>query len=439
MRKTNNLKTWQIIVLIISLLIINNVSAQAMCDECKQNPAGCKLQASTTVHPHECKHLQNVPPDDERIIEKKVMIKEPDRTRGFLGVVTNDEDGKLIIEKVLPESPAEKAGLVQEMVIVSINGTKVKTRDELIKILQTTKPNDEVTLVVKANKQETTVKVILGETPKVKKPMGMMPMREELMEMECEHCEKKTMLITPSGKPPKDCAEMKCHPKSMRKCCLFGPMPMRSKMCGEKKHGRKCKTYGRGAGYFAGGLTMLPYHELNTYLSAHNLDTIDNQQFVFGGGGWGQGKRVRFGGFGMGGGKVVTNDTVSVEIGYGFGIFEIGYAVVNTKHFILTPQIGLGGYGVGLTIKLKNPRTDLHDLFFLPTGKAEVSKGGLTLLPSLVIDIPISKIGLHLKGGYLYTPLSSGWQQNDFGTISGPDLKLNGTFVTMGILFGGGK
>ncbi|MEO0075179.1 MAG: hypothetical protein ABIK31_03600, partial [candidate division WOR-3 bacterium] len=165
----------------------------------------------------------------------------------------------------------------------------------------------------------------------------------------------------------------------------------------------------------------------------------NNEQFVFGGGGWGQGNRVRFGGIGMGGGKVVTNDSVSVEIGYGFGLFEVGYALVNLKHLIITPQVGIGGYGVGLKIKALKAPTNLDSLLFYPGGKSQVSKGGLILSPSLALDIPINVIGLHLKGGYLYSPLNSGWTHEEFANIQGPDIKIKGPFVSIGVMFGGGK
>lgn len=449
MSKINLNKIILVTILCLGIAAISNLYSQPLCDECKDNPQKCKMELKETAHPQECKHLQNMPPEEAKIIEKKVMIKEGAPKRGFLGIVTVEEDGQLIIDEVLPESPAQKAGLVEGMVILSLNGVKVKNRAELMSVLEKTKPNDEATLVVKTKNKEQTIKVILGEMPKP--PAPEMPEMED-MEMEgeamnkppmkivCPHCQK-SFILPP--KPPKGpnpmCPMMKPEMPMKGKCCIWPEIPGEKRFKIHKKRHKRMMEQGRGAGYFTAGLTMIDFHELNNYLTRHNLDTLSNEQFVFGGGGWGQGNRVRFGGIGMGGGKVVTNDSVSVEIGYGLGLFEVGYALVNLKHLIITPQLGIGGYGVGLKIKALNPPTNLDDLLFYPGGKSQVSKGGLILASSLALDIPINVIGLHLKGGYLYSPLNSAWIHEEFADIQGPDIKIKGPFVSLGIMFGGGE
>jgi S1-C subfamily serine protease len=46
--------------------------------------------------------------------------------RPWLGVSTNDVNGRLLVSRVVPGSPAEKAGLRRGAVIVAVNGDKAK-------------------------------------------------------------------------------------------------------------------------------------------------------------------------------------------------------------------------------------------------------------------------------------------------------------------------
>lgn len=62
-------------------------------------------------------------------------------------------------------SPAEKAGLQKGDVITKIEGTEVKTTNELNKVKNTFNIGDTITLTVYKNGEETDVKVTLEETP----------------------------------------------------------------------------------------------------------------------------------------------------------------------------------------------------------------------------------------------------------------------------------
>ncbi len=63
---------------------------------------------------------------------------EPEKKRVYLGVrFQKREDRKLAIEKITRESPAEKAGLMEGDVILSIDGKSLKNAMELIHYLQT--------------------------------------------------------------------------------------------------------------------------------------------------------------------------------------------------------------------------------------------------------------------------------------------------------------
>ena len=313
-------------------------------------------------------------------IEKQFIVMPAKETRGFLGVVTAEEDGKLVVQRVVPNSPAEKAGIKENDVITEINGTAVTTPAELIDALQNTKPGDVAHFKILSGSTEKMMDITLGEVPAP------------------------TQSTMPS-------------------------MQMRMKMRGE----------GAGAGYFGPGFTFFKYDDLNTLFAQHGMDLIEKQQFIFGGGGWGQPGRIRIGGFGFGGTQTVSNDTLDVEVSYGAGFFEMGYNIVNAKHFMLTPIIGIGGSGLTMKITslLYNP-VNLDNVLNYPGGVAKVTTGGFSMFPGLAIDIPIGFAGLSLKGGYMWTPMKNSWIMEDFGKIHGPTLNLNGPFVMMNIMFGGG-
>jgi serine protease Do len=65
---------------------------------------------------------------------------------------------------VLPGSPADKAGLVENDIILQVNGAKIDENNTLSALLSNYSPGDTVTLRVYHKGQEESVKVTLGET-----------------------------------------------------------------------------------------------------------------------------------------------------------------------------------------------------------------------------------------------------------------------------------
>lgn len=105
-------------------------------------------------------------------------------TRPFLGVrymmiteaVAKSENlpkdfGALIVRgntlsdfAVQPGSPADKAGLAENDIILEVNGEKLSEQNSLAKVLKKYKPNDSLSLKVFSKGQEKTVTLIVGET-----------------------------------------------------------------------------------------------------------------------------------------------------------------------------------------------------------------------------------------------------------------------------------
>lgn len=64
---------------------------------------------------------------------------------------------------VTPGSAADKAGLVENDIILELNGQKISQDNPLAKIIQKFKPGDEITLKILSKGKEKTIKVVLGE------------------------------------------------------------------------------------------------------------------------------------------------------------------------------------------------------------------------------------------------------------------------------------
>jgi serine protease Do len=98
------------------------------------------------------------------------VITNPNR--GYLGIFpadAKDDDGKAIGAKITELSvggAAEKAGLKAGDVIFEMNGTKIDTQTALREFLENLKGGDEVTVKVKRDGAEKSVKVKLATAPK---------------------------------------------------------------------------------------------------------------------------------------------------------------------------------------------------------------------------------------------------------------------------------
>jgi serine protease Do len=84
---------------------------------------------------------------------------------GWIGLSTAAADGALRIRAVAPESPAEKAGLKEDDLILSVNNRKLAAPGEFSDMIQERRAGDLVTLKVKTVTGERTVEVRLGKRP----------------------------------------------------------------------------------------------------------------------------------------------------------------------------------------------------------------------------------------------------------------------------------
>lgn len=83
----------------------------------------------------------------------------------YLGLRFDPDANGLKIANVSADSPAAKAGLMVNDVILSFDGKKVSKLEELTPLLQAKRPGNEVTLEVLRGDQTITVRVTLGKRP----------------------------------------------------------------------------------------------------------------------------------------------------------------------------------------------------------------------------------------------------------------------------------
>ncbi|MBI2625081.1 MAG: trypsin-like peptidase domain-containing protein [Candidatus Nealsonbacteria bacterium] len=77
--------------------------------------------------------------------------------------VGREKDGGKTDSAVVPDSPAQKAGITQDDIILELNGEKITSDNSLAKIIQKYNSGDVATLKILRNKEEKIISLILGE------------------------------------------------------------------------------------------------------------------------------------------------------------------------------------------------------------------------------------------------------------------------------------
>lgn len=195
----------------------------------------------------------------------------------------------------------------------------------------------------------------------------------------------------------------------------------------------------KGYGGFVLSYMMPDLDALNSEFSAHRLPQIDEQIITYGGGGWGGGDHLMFGGWGFGGTQKIEGDSITVRISYGGGFFEPGYFINIWRGFGIIPTLGIGGTGVSLKLRPLLADVEFGELLENPARTSEISYGSFALAPSLSIFIPIEFVAFQIKGGYIWTPIKGEWGIDDGSELRhGPEINPSGIFASAGLLFGGG-
>jgi putative serine protease PepD len=104
-----------------------------------------------------------IPGDTAQRIARE-LIEDGSVEHAYLGVSLPD-DGPATLREVVPDSPADDAGLEAQDVVTEVNGNPVRTGDDLRAAIDARKPGAKITLTIERSGDERTVQVTLGERP----------------------------------------------------------------------------------------------------------------------------------------------------------------------------------------------------------------------------------------------------------------------------------
>jgi peptidase M28-like protein/PDZ domain-containing protein len=97
-------------------------------------------------------------PEFQKVVDKKSPPK------GYLGVMPAEQPDAqgVVLQEVLKDSPAEKAGLKSRDVVLKIGDTKIPHVPDLLKALRDRKPGDKIQVTIQRETEEIVLEVVLG-------------------------------------------------------------------------------------------------------------------------------------------------------------------------------------------------------------------------------------------------------------------------------------
>ncbi len=205
-----------------------------------------------------------------------------------------------------------------------------------------------------------------------------------------------------------------------------------------------------GTGAFLIGLGFFDLSSLNDRLAAAGYERIPSMLTVIGG----EGHAIFSSGFVVGGmGAAILSrggngpDDVETEFGGGFGMVDLGFALVHTRGLTFVLGGGVGGYGIGLSIQ-ETGGARFSEVLETPRRSATLGRGGVLASVMLRLEgkVPIGGVergrqgffALGLRAGGLYGPAMGHWSLDNGSEVTGdPDTALAGFYAALTLGFGG--
>ena len=98
--------------------------------------------------------------------EKGVPAKPQEGLTGFVGVMlASGEDSEVVVNAPIKGSPAEKAGIKKDDVILKVGAVKATDLETTVKAVRDLKPGSKLDLTIQRDKKETTITVTVGVLP----------------------------------------------------------------------------------------------------------------------------------------------------------------------------------------------------------------------------------------------------------------------------------
>ena len=195
-----------------------------------------------------------------------------------------------------------------------------------------------------------------------------------------------------------------------------------------------------GFGCFGPTVGTVNFSGLDDALATGGItQKLGSMQWGFGGAGFALIDRVVIGGSGWGSSQTVGSDSLRAAVEIAGGEFDLGYQLFSLKHLLIAPVLGIGGGGYTIELqKLSDAPGTFDRLLENPGRTSKVSFSGLTLSPQLMVTVPISFVGVQLRGGYCYTPANPAWGIEGGDKLSsGPAISKGMPFASLNVVFGG--
>jgi uncharacterized protein (TIGR03067 family) len=98
--------------------------------------------------------------------EKAAPAKPTEGLTGFVGVMlASSEDGEVVVNSPIKGSPAEKAGVKKDDVILKVGQVKATDLQTTVKAVRDIKPGSKLDLTIQRDKKEMTIAVTVGVLP----------------------------------------------------------------------------------------------------------------------------------------------------------------------------------------------------------------------------------------------------------------------------------
>lgn len=201
------------------------------------------------------------------------------------------------------------------------------------------------------------------------------------------------------------------------------------------------RTTAGGYGAFGPTLALLNYDAINSTFQRYGFTNLNSRHWLFGGGGYALANRVLIGGAGWGGTQSVTSESLDLlcRVNYGGGEFRAGYAILDFKHLLVITGLGIGGGGYSISLSPENRTIPSFDSLLVQPGRTStLNFSGFSLNPQLALILPLSFVGLELRGGYNFGPLGANWRLEDGGILlRGPQMPGSSLWFSLNVILGG--
>ena len=98
--------------------------------------------------------------------EKAAPAKPLEGLTGFVGVqLASGEDGEVLVNAPIKGSPAEKAGIKKDDLILKVGRVGATDLETTVKTVREAKPGTKLDLTIQRDKKETTITVTVGVLP----------------------------------------------------------------------------------------------------------------------------------------------------------------------------------------------------------------------------------------------------------------------------------